>query len=163
MSALLQSERASIKRTTRRQPWPIEVVKLISRKQGASIAELMKARGWQAHSVRAAISTLRKQSELQVESTGTRGVAACTAPSLLVGRRPMSEQISLWRCAPSGRRCPNAGRCDPVRSAEPAPGRPRTPGSGRRCPATLRGPCSAGASPLGCPSHRLKAKHEGAH
>jgi hypothetical protein len=44
------------------------VVKLIERKQGASITELMKARGWQAHSVRAAISTLRKQSGLQIES-----------------------------------------------------------------------------------------------
>lgn len=62
-----QGEHA-MKHTTKRQPWPLAVVKMIERKQGASIAELMKARGWQAHSVRAAISTLRKQAGLQIES-----------------------------------------------------------------------------------------------
>lgn len=34
---------------------------LLSRSEGASLAELQAASGWQAHSVRAAISRLRKQ------------------------------------------------------------------------------------------------------
>ncbi len=36
------------------------VRKLLSRKSGADIATLQEATGWQAHSVRAALSTLRK-------------------------------------------------------------------------------------------------------
>ncbi len=36
------------------------VRKLLSRKSGADIAALQDATGWQAHSVRAALSTLRK-------------------------------------------------------------------------------------------------------
>jgi len=34
--------------------------KLLSRKSGANITALQEATGWQAHSVRAALSTLRK-------------------------------------------------------------------------------------------------------
>jgi len=36
------------------------VKRLLSRKNGATLASLQKATGWQAHSVRAALSTLRK-------------------------------------------------------------------------------------------------------
>jgi len=36
------------------------VRKLLSRKTGADLAALQEATGWQAHSVRAALSTLRK-------------------------------------------------------------------------------------------------------
>lgn len=37
------------------------VAKLVSRKSGASLTELQKVTGWQPHSVRAAITGLRKK------------------------------------------------------------------------------------------------------
>jgi len=47
-----------------------KVLELISRTKGASLAELMKATGWQAHSVRGFISgNLTKKMGLTVEST----------------------------------------------------------------------------------------------
>ena len=42
--------------------------KLLKRKSGATLAQLMTATGWQAHSVRAALSRMRK-SGVVVEST----------------------------------------------------------------------------------------------
>jgi len=36
------------------------VQRLLNRKSGATLASLQKATGWQAHSVRATLSTLRK-------------------------------------------------------------------------------------------------------
>lgn len=47
-----------------------QLAKLLSRKSGASIAQIQKAFGWQPHTVRAAISTLRK-SGASVERTMT--------------------------------------------------------------------------------------------
>ena len=45
------------------------VISLLEKSKGASLAELMKATGWQAHSVRGFLSgTLRKKMELKVES-----------------------------------------------------------------------------------------------
>ncbi|MEM7006688.1 MAG: DUF3489 domain-containing protein [Pseudomonadota bacterium] len=52
---------------TRRQQ---QLSKLLSRKSGASIAQIQDAFGWQPHSARAAISMLRKTGAL-VERTGT--------------------------------------------------------------------------------------------
>jgi len=47
-----------------------EVVELLRRKQGATLAEVMKATGWQAHSVRGFISgTITKKLGLTVESS----------------------------------------------------------------------------------------------
>lgn len=37
------------------------IAKLLGRKNGASMAQLQNATGWQAHSIRAAISRLRKK------------------------------------------------------------------------------------------------------
>ncbi|MEM6408881.1 MAG: DUF3489 domain-containing protein, partial [Pseudomonadota bacterium] len=37
-----------------------QLIRLLGRKSGASIAQIQKAFGWQPHTVRAAISTLRK-------------------------------------------------------------------------------------------------------
>ena len=54
-----------------------QVITLLRRKRGASLAELMEATGWQAHSVRGAISgTLKKKLGLPVtsERQGTRGL-----------------------------------------------------------------------------------------
>ena len=37
-----------------------EIQRLLARKSGATLSSLQKATGWQAHSVRATLSTLRK-------------------------------------------------------------------------------------------------------
>ncbi len=54
-----------------------QVISLLRRKRGASLAELMEATGWQAHSVRGAISgTVKKKLGLTVisERQGARGL-----------------------------------------------------------------------------------------
>lgn len=52
-----------------------ELLKLVRRKTGASIEEMVSATGWQAHSVRGAIwGTLRKRLGLTVERTKADGV-----------------------------------------------------------------------------------------
>ena len=52
-----------------------ELLKLVRRKTGASIEEMVRTTGWQAHSVRGAISgTLRKRLGLTVERSKTDGV-----------------------------------------------------------------------------------------
>lgn len=53
-----------------------EVLKLLRRKRGATLAELQAATGWQAHSVRGFLSgTVRKRMGLTLGSeTGTDGV-----------------------------------------------------------------------------------------
>ena len=38
-----------------------QLTKLLNRKSGASITQIQKAFGWQPHTARAAISTLRKE------------------------------------------------------------------------------------------------------
>ena len=58
-----------MKRTSKRKPWPIELGRLISRKRGATLTELMKAFRWEKHGARARVSNLRKHSGLQIEST----------------------------------------------------------------------------------------------
>ena len=51
------------------------VIALLEKSKGASLAELMKATGWQAHSVRGFLSgTLRKKMGLKIESTKRGGV-----------------------------------------------------------------------------------------
>lgn len=47
-----------------------QLTKLLTRKSGASIAQIQKAFGWQPHTARAAISTLRKGGTL-IERTDT--------------------------------------------------------------------------------------------
>lgn len=53
-----ETEAAKVARTkpTRREP----LAKLLNRQSGASITQIQKAFGWQPHTARAAISTLRK-------------------------------------------------------------------------------------------------------
>jgi hypothetical protein len=48
---------------------------LLARSEGASIDEIMRATGWQAHSVRGAISgTLKKRRGLEIASESVDGV-----------------------------------------------------------------------------------------
>lgn len=60
------------------------LIHLIKRSRGATLAELQKATGWQAHSVRGAISgTLRKKLGLAVtfDQTEKRGRFYCISQS----------------------------------------------------------------------------------
>ena len=51
------------------------VIALLEKSKGATLAELMKATGWQAHSVRGFLSgTLRKKMGLKIESTKRGGL-----------------------------------------------------------------------------------------
>ena len=46
-----------------------QILDLIRRPKGATLAEIMKATGWQAHSVRGFISTAGKKRDVTIEST----------------------------------------------------------------------------------------------
>jgi len=48
--------------------------KLLRRNQGASLAELMRATGWQAHSVRGALAGALKKRGLAITSTKEKDV-----------------------------------------------------------------------------------------
>jgi hypothetical protein len=48
-----------------------KILELIGRPEGASLAEIMKATSWQAHSVRGFLSTAGKKHKLKIESTKT--------------------------------------------------------------------------------------------
>lgn len=63
-----KTEATKVARTkpTRRE----QLIKLLNRKSGASITQIQKAFGWQPHTARAAISTLRKEGT-PVERTDT--------------------------------------------------------------------------------------------
>ena len=51
-----------------------QLIALLERPEGASIAQLMEATGWQQHTVRGAMSgTLKKRLGLQIESVKTEG------------------------------------------------------------------------------------------
>ena len=46
-----------------------DVIALMKRAKGATLAEIMKATGWQAHTVRGFVSTLGKKGGEKIEST----------------------------------------------------------------------------------------------
>ena len=56
------------------------IQKLLSRSGGVSIPQLQKASGWQPHSVRAALTFLRKKGHI-VERSGAPGKAKYRIPS----------------------------------------------------------------------------------
>jgi hypothetical protein len=57
--------------TPRAESKGAKILELIGRLKGASLAEIMKATSWQAHSVRGFLSTAAKKHELKIESTKT--------------------------------------------------------------------------------------------
>ena len=46
-----------------------KIIEMIGRAKGATLAEIMKATGWQAHSVRGFISIAAKKNRIKIEST----------------------------------------------------------------------------------------------
>ena len=68
--ATLPNSRSS--RETRAGSKQAKVIELLRRPQGASLSEMQKATGWQAHSVRGALSgTLKKKLDLSITSERT--------------------------------------------------------------------------------------------
>lgn len=59
-----------------------QILKLLHRSKGANITQLTKATGWQAHSVRAALSRLRKQGHGIVRYRESRGAARYHLPQI---------------------------------------------------------------------------------
>lgn len=53
---------------------PETILKLIGRPKGATIAQLQKATGWQSHSVRAALTGLRKKDHAFERNKDAKGV-----------------------------------------------------------------------------------------
>jgi hypothetical protein len=67
--------RPKAKADTRQGSKSAHVIALLEKSKGATLAELMKATGWQAHSVRGFLSgTLRKKMGLKIESTKRGGL-----------------------------------------------------------------------------------------
>lgn len=60
--------------TTRAMTKLDHLEKMIRRKNGASIAEMMKATGWQSHSVRGALAGALKKRRLAIASEKIDGV-----------------------------------------------------------------------------------------
>ena len=68
-------KRRSAKSTKPRRTKSTAILALLSRKTGARMSDLESATGWQPHSIRAALTVLRRQGHTVVRETNARGVA----------------------------------------------------------------------------------------
>jgi hypothetical protein len=59
--------------TPRSETKGAKILEMIARAKGATLAELMKATDWQAHSVRGYLSTAAKKHGIKIESTKNEG------------------------------------------------------------------------------------------
>jgi hypothetical protein len=50
-----------------------KIIEMIGRPKGATLAEIMKETGWQAHSVRGFLSTAAKKNRIKIESSKNEG------------------------------------------------------------------------------------------
>jgi hypothetical protein len=50
-----------------------KIIEMIGRAKGATLAEIMKETGWQAHSVRGFLSTAAKKNRIKIESSKNEG------------------------------------------------------------------------------------------
>jgi Protein of unknown function (DUF3489) len=75
---------APAKRAPRAESKGAKILEMIGRAKGATLAEIMKATDWQAHSVRGFISTAGKKQGIKIESAksdaGERTYSLCGAP-----------------------------------------------------------------------------------
>jgi len=53
----------------------VKLVKLLRRSNGATIAQMQKITGWQAHSIRAALTGLRKAGHIISRDSNVKGLA----------------------------------------------------------------------------------------
>lgn len=67
-------KRRSTKSTKPRRTKSTAILALLSRKTGARMCDLESATGWQPHSIRAALTVLRRQGHTVVRDTNARGV-----------------------------------------------------------------------------------------
>lgn len=91
------------------------VLDLLGRAEGASIAELMAATGWLAHTTRAALTGFRKKGVTIARSAEERGtvyrIAASGAPTVIVSAPTPAPKRSLTKKRPRSR---------PTAAAQPA-------------------------------------------
>jgi hypothetical protein len=66
---------APAKKTTapRAESKGAKIIEMIGRAKGATLAEIMKATDWQAHSVRGFLSTAAKKNRIKIESSKNEG------------------------------------------------------------------------------------------
>jgi predicted ArsR family transcriptional regulator len=69
-----RSTKAKVEAADARRTKANTILELLQRPTGASIAELTKATGWQSHSVRAALTGLRKKGREVVRTKDDQGV-----------------------------------------------------------------------------------------
>lgn len=66
------------------------MIRLLLRAKGATSAELMAATGWQAHSIRAFLSGLRKKGRVLVREARKNGEFSYRIEAALIARTPVA-------------------------------------------------------------------------